>query len=139
MLQFMMFSIYFLCFLLLPPSLWRRLSSVKRCRPSGGSSGTFRGSVEPDLDASSLIFKGLHEFEAQKNHEVNEFRTKMRTFCEERSQERQALPWQRWMEYCFPCDLEPCSSPPQCGSAKSKGTKKIFINVKFEACDVSLL
>lgn len=82
-------------------------------------------------------FSGLHEFEAQKNHEVNEFRTKMRTFCEVKAQERQALPWQQWMEYSFPCDLEPCSSPPVCGSVKSKNTKKIFINVKFEACDVS--
>uniref|UniRef100_A0A8C9X1X7 phosphatidylinositol-4,5-bisphosphate 3-kinase n=1 Tax=Sander lucioperca TaxID=283035 RepID=A0A8C9X1X7_SANLU len=87
---------------------------------------------------SLLIGKGLHEFEAQKNHEVNEFRAKMRTFCEEKAQERQMLPWQQWMEYSFPCDLEPCCSPPECGSVKSKNTKKIFINVKFEACDVSL-
>uniref|UniRef100_A0A665UA85 phosphatidylinositol-4,5-bisphosphate 3-kinase n=1 Tax=Echeneis naucrates TaxID=173247 RepID=A0A665UA85_ECHNA len=56
---------------------------------------------------SLLIGKGLHEFEAQKNHEVNEFRSKMRTFCEEKAQERQQLSWQQWMEYSFPCDLEP--------------------------------
>lgn len=74
---------------------------------------------------------GLHEFEAQKNHEVDEFRTKMRSFCEEKAQERQNLPWQQWMEYSFPCDLEPCAG------LKSKNTKKIFINVKFEACEVS--
>uniref|UniRef100_A0A8C2XBB4 phosphatidylinositol-4,5-bisphosphate 3-kinase n=1 Tax=Cyclopterus lumpus TaxID=8103 RepID=A0A8C2XBB4_CYCLU len=61
---------------------------------------------------SLLIGKGLHEFEAQKNHEVNEFRTKMRMFCEEKAQERQMLPWQQWMKYSFPCDLEPCCSPP---------------------------
>ncbi|XP_044067521.1 phosphatidylinositol 4,5-bisphosphate 3-kinase catalytic subunit delta isoform isoform X3 [Siniperca chuatsi] len=88
---------------------------------------------------SLLIGKGLHEFEAQKNHEVNEFRSKMRTFCEEKAQERQMLPWQQWMEYSFPCDLEPCCSPPECGSVKSKNTKKIFINVKFEACDYIFL
>uniref|UniRef100_A0A8C9X3B0 phosphatidylinositol-4,5-bisphosphate 3-kinase n=1 Tax=Sander lucioperca TaxID=283035 RepID=A0A8C9X3B0_SANLU len=88
---------------------------------------------------SLLIGKGLHEFEAQKNHEVNEFRAKMRTFCEEKAQERQMLPWQQWMEYSFPCDLEPCCSPPECGSVKSKNTKKIFINVKFEACDESFM
>uniref|UniRef100_A0A665UA80 phosphatidylinositol-4,5-bisphosphate 3-kinase n=1 Tax=Echeneis naucrates TaxID=173247 RepID=A0A665UA80_ECHNA len=78
---------------------------------------------------SLLIGKGLHEFEAQKNHEVNEFRSKMRTFCEEKAQERQQLSWQQWMEYSFPCDLEPCCFP--CGSAKSKNTKKIFININF--------
>uniref|UniRef100_A0A665UAK8 phosphatidylinositol-4,5-bisphosphate 3-kinase n=1 Tax=Echeneis naucrates TaxID=173247 RepID=A0A665UAK8_ECHNA len=86
---------------------------------------------------SLLIGKGLHEFEAQKNHEVNEFRSKMRTFCEEKAQERQQLSWQQWMEYSFPCDLEPCCFP--CGSAKSKNTKKIFINIKFEACDESFM
>uniref|UniRef100_A0A7N6FLZ3 phosphatidylinositol-4,5-bisphosphate 3-kinase n=1 Tax=Anabas testudineus TaxID=64144 RepID=A0A7N6FLZ3_ANATE len=70
---------------------------------------------------SLLIGKGLHEFEVQKNHEVNEFRTKMRVFCEEKAQERQRLPWHQWMEYSFPCDLEPCCSP-QCG------------NTEFELC-----
>uniref|UniRef100_A0A8C1FKL3 phosphatidylinositol-4,5-bisphosphate 3-kinase n=1 Tax=Cyprinus carpio carpio TaxID=630221 RepID=A0A8C1FKL3_CYPCA len=59
---------------------------------------------------SLLIGKGLchHEFESQKNHEVNEFRTKMRIFCEEHAQVRQMLPWEPWMEFNFPCDLEPC-------------------------------
>lgn len=80
----------------------------------------------------------MHEFEAQKNNEVNEFRTKMRTFCEEKAQQRQMLPWQRWMEYNFPCQLEPCCSPPSSwAAAKSKSAKKIFINIKFEASDVS--
>lgn len=79
----------------------------------------------------------MHEFEAQKNNEVNEFRTKMRTFCEEKAQQRQALPWHKWMEYNFPCELEPCCSLPSCSGGKSKNAKKIFVNVKFEASDVS--
>lgn len=82
-------------------------------------------------------FSGLHEFEGQKNHEVNDFRMKMRTFCEQKAQERQTLPWQKWMEYSFPCELEPCCSPPDSGSVKSKNAKKLFINVKFEASEVS--
>uniref|UniRef100_A0A8C1NIJ0 phosphatidylinositol-4,5-bisphosphate 3-kinase n=1 Tax=Cyprinus carpio TaxID=7962 RepID=A0A8C1NIJ0_CYPCA len=86
---------------------------------------------------SLLIGKGLchHEFESQKNHEVNEFRTKMRTFCEERAQVRQMLPWDKWMEYNFPCDLEPCSVVAQ--SRKLCSGKKIFVNVKFEGSEVS--
>lgn len=81
----------------------------------------------------------MNEFEAQKNNEVKEFRTRMRSFCEEKAQQRQMLPWQRWMEYNFPCQLEPCCSLPSCwAAAKSKATKKIFINIKFEASDVSL-
>ncbi|TWW56538.1 phosphatidylinositol 4,5-bisphosphate 3-kinase catalytic subunit delta isoform isoform X1 [Takifugu flavidus] len=87
---------------------------------------------------SQLTGKGLHEFEAQKNHEVDEFRAKMRTFCEEKAQERQVLPWLQWMECNFPCELEPCSSPVECGGVKSKNTK-IFINVKFEASDESFM
>uniref|UniRef100_A0AAQ6AEU4 Phosphatidylinositol-4,5-bisphosphate 3-kinase n=1 Tax=Amphiprion ocellaris TaxID=80972 RepID=A0AAQ6AEU4_AMPOC len=86
---------------------------------------------------SQLIGKGLHEFEAQKNHEVNEFRTKMRTFCEEKAQERESLPWQQWMEFSFPCELEPCCAPPESSSVKPKNSKKIFIQIKFESCQVS--
>lgn len=82
---------------------------------------------------------GLHEFDSQKNHEVNEFRAKMRSFCEEKAQDRQRLPWYQWMEYSFSCDLEPCVSLAEPGGIKTKGTKKIFVNVKFEASDVSAL
>uniref|UniRef100_A0A673IWC1 phosphatidylinositol-4,5-bisphosphate 3-kinase n=1 Tax=Sinocyclocheilus rhinocerous TaxID=307959 RepID=A0A673IWC1_9TELE len=87
---------------------------------------------------SLLIGKGLchHEFDSQKNHEVNEFRTKMRTFCEERAQVRQMLPWDQWMEYNFTCDLEPCSVVAQSG--KSCSDKKIFVNVKFEGSELIL-
>uniref|UniRef100_A0A8C7HDB5 phosphatidylinositol-4,5-bisphosphate 3-kinase n=1 Tax=Oncorhynchus kisutch TaxID=8019 RepID=A0A8C7HDB5_ONCKI len=88
---------------------------------------------------SLLIGKGLHEFDSQKNHEVNEFRVKMRSFCEEKAQDRQRLPWYQWMEYSFSCDLEPCVSLAEPGGIKTKGTKKIFVNVKFEASDVSAL
>uniref|UniRef100_A0A673MW62 Phosphatidylinositol 4,5-bisphosphate 3-kinase catalytic subunit delta isoform-like n=1 Tax=Sinocyclocheilus rhinocerous TaxID=307959 RepID=A0A673MW62_9TELE len=85
---------------------------------------------------SLLIGKGHHEFDSQKNHEVNEFRTKMRTFCEERAQVRQMLPWEPWMEFNFPCDLEPCSVVAQSG--KSHSGKKILVNVKFEGSEVTL-
>uniref|UniRef100_A0A667WCE5 phosphatidylinositol-4,5-bisphosphate 3-kinase n=1 Tax=Myripristis murdjan TaxID=586833 RepID=A0A667WCE5_9TELE len=88
---------------------------------------------------SLLIGKGLHDFEAQKNHEVNEFRSKMRSFCEEKALERQLLPWHQWIEYSFPCELEPCSSLPESGNTKSKNTKKIFVNIKFEASDESFM
>lgn len=68
---------------------------------------------------------------------MNEFRTKMRTFCEERAQVRQMLPWYQWMEYNFPCDLEPCSIVAQSG--KSRSVKKILVNVKFEGSEVSVV
>ncbi|XP_037540167.1 phosphatidylinositol 4,5-bisphosphate 3-kinase catalytic subunit delta isoform isoform X2 [Nematolebias whitei] len=98
-----------------------------------------RGEKLINSQISLLIGKGLHEFDAQKNHEVDEFRSKMRTFCEEKAQERQSLPWQQWMEYSYPCDLEPCCSPPVHGGTKLKTNKKLFVNVKFEACDESFM
>uniref|UniRef100_A0A4W4HAI9 phosphatidylinositol-4,5-bisphosphate 3-kinase n=1 Tax=Electrophorus electricus TaxID=8005 RepID=A0A4W4HAI9_ELEEL len=77
---------------------------------------------------SLLIGKGLHEFDTQKNHEVNEFRAKMRSFCEENAQDRQRLPWHQWMKCNFPCDLEPFSMVVQSG--KSCSVKKLLVNVK---------
>uniref|UniRef100_A0A4W4HHG0 Phosphatidylinositol-4,5-bisphosphate 3-kinase n=1 Tax=Electrophorus electricus TaxID=8005 RepID=A0A4W4HHG0_ELEEL len=83
---------------------------------------------------SLLIGKGLHEFDTQKNHEVNEFRAKMRSFCEENAQDRQRLPWHQWMKCNFPCDLEPFSMVVQSG--KSCSVKKLLVNVKFEASEL---
>ncbi|KAK5923526.1 hypothetical protein CgunFtcFv8_000488 [Champsocephalus gunnari] len=120
---------------------WRRISDIQpfMCVLRLVAREGDRVEKLTNTQISWLIGKGLHEFEAQKNHEVNEFRTKMRAFCEEKAQERQMLPWQQWMEYSFPCDLEPCVSPPEYGSVKSKNTKKMFINVMFEASDESFM
>uniref|UniRef100_A0A7N6BPC3 phosphatidylinositol-4,5-bisphosphate 3-kinase n=1 Tax=Anabas testudineus TaxID=64144 RepID=A0A7N6BPC3_ANATE len=90
---------------------------------------------------SLLIGKGLHEFEVQKNHEVNEFRTKMRVFCEEKAQERQRLPWHQWMEYSFPCDLEPSDTEFElCVLMRSALKKKatVFRSVRQEPEDYTL-
>uniref|UniRef100_A0A8C0FZF2 Phosphatidylinositol 4,5-bisphosphate 3-kinase catalytic subunit delta isoform n=1 Tax=Bubo bubo TaxID=30461 RepID=A0A8C0FZF2_BUBBB len=56
---------------------------------------------------SLLIGKGLHEFDSVQDPEVNDFRTKMCQFCEERAAKRQQLSWAAWMEYNFPLQLEP--------------------------------
>uniref|UniRef100_A0A8C5CL03 Phosphatidylinositol-4,5-bisphosphate 3-kinase, catalytic subunit delta n=1 Tax=Gadus morhua TaxID=8049 RepID=A0A8C5CL03_GADMO len=85
---------------------------------------------------SLLIGKGINEFEAQKNHEVSEFRARLRAFCEEKALQQQALPWFQWMECNFPCDLEPCRALPSRGGG-AKAPKKIFINIQFEGSDVS--
>ncbi|MGH0155293.1 UNVERIFIED_CONTAM: hypothetical protein FKN15_047222 [Acipenser sinensis] len=80
---------------------------------------------------------GLHEFDSLKNHEVNEFRSKMRQFCEEKAIDRQRLEWHRWMQSNFPCELEPCSKLPETGCLKSRSAKKLIVNVKFESSDES--
>ncbi|CAL8280638.1 unnamed protein product [Boreogadus saida] len=90
---------------------------------------------------SLLIGKGINEFEAQKNHEVSEFRARLRAFCEEKALQQQALPWFQWMECNFPCDLEPCSALPSrgAGAGGAKAPKKIFINIQFEGSDESFM
>uniref|UniRef100_A0A672UTP9 Phosphatidylinositol 4,5-bisphosphate 3-kinase catalytic subunit delta isoform n=1 Tax=Strigops habroptila TaxID=2489341 RepID=A0A672UTP9_STRHB len=81
---------------------------------------------------SLLIGKGLHEFDSVQDPEVNDFRTKMCQFCEERAAKRQQLSWAAWMEYNFPLQLEPMAKGPGTGPLHIP-TKNIFVNVKFQS------
>uniref|UniRef100_A0A8C2TIZ2 Phosphatidylinositol 4,5-bisphosphate 3-kinase catalytic subunit delta isoform n=1 Tax=Coturnix japonica TaxID=93934 RepID=A0A8C2TIZ2_COTJA len=83
---------------------------------------------------SLLIGKGLHEFDSVQDPEVNDFRTKMCQFCEERAAKRQQLSWAAWMEYNFPLQLEPMAKGLGTGLSHTP-VKNIFVNVKFHfAC-----
>uniref|UniRef100_A0A663LSD0 Phosphatidylinositol 4,5-bisphosphate 3-kinase catalytic subunit delta isoform n=1 Tax=Athene cunicularia TaxID=194338 RepID=A0A663LSD0_ATHCN len=79
---------------------------------------------------SLLIGKGLHEFDSVQDPEVNDFRTKMCQFCEERAAKRQQLSWAAWMEYNFPLQLEPMAKGLGTGPLHNP-TKNIFVNVNF--------
>uniref|UniRef100_A0A674K3M6 Phosphatidylinositol 4,5-bisphosphate 3-kinase catalytic subunit delta isoform n=1 Tax=Terrapene triunguis TaxID=2587831 RepID=A0A674K3M6_9SAUR len=68
---------------------------------------------------SLLIGKGLHEFDSVRDPEVNDFRAKMRQFCEEKAAKRQQLSWMAWMEYNFPLQLEPLAKGPRTGPLRS--------------------
>ncbi|NWI29746.1 PK3CD kinase, partial [Sula dactylatra] len=81
---------------------------------------------------SLLIGKGLHEFDSVQDPEVNDFRTKMCQFCEERAAKRQQLSWAAWMEYNFPLQLEPMAKGLGTGPLHTP-TKNIFVNVKFQS------
>uniref|UniRef100_A0A8B9TUC5 phosphatidylinositol-4,5-bisphosphate 3-kinase n=1 Tax=Anas platyrhynchos TaxID=8839 RepID=A0A8B9TUC5_ANAPL len=81
---------------------------------------------------SLLIGKGLHEFDSMQDPEVNDFRTKMCQFCEERAAKRQQLSWAAWMEYNFPLQLEPMAKGFGTGLLHTP-TKNIFVNVKFQS------
>ncbi|KAM6172991.1 phosphatidylinositol 4,5-bisphosphate 3-kinase catalytic subunit delta isoform [Erethizon dorsatum] len=85
---------------------------------------------------SLLIGKGLHEFDSLRDPEVNDFRAKMRQFCEEAAARRQQLGWEAWLQYSFPLQLEP--------SARSGGpgtllvpNRALLVNVKFEGSEES--
>uniref|UniRef100_A0A8B9TWR1 phosphatidylinositol-4,5-bisphosphate 3-kinase n=1 Tax=Anas platyrhynchos TaxID=8839 RepID=A0A8B9TWR1_ANAPL len=85
---------------------------------------------------SLLIGKGLHEFDSMQDPEVNDFRTKMCQFCEERAAKRQQLSWAAWMEYNFPLQLEPMAKGFGTGLLHTP-TKNIFVNVKFQSGGVN--
>uniref|UniRef100_A0ABM5EKJ9 phosphatidylinositol-4,5-bisphosphate 3-kinase n=1 Tax=Pogona vitticeps TaxID=103695 RepID=A0ABM5EKJ9_9SAUR len=81
---------------------------------------------------SLLIGKGLHEFDSLGDPEVNDFRTQMQQFCEERAARRQQLSWKAWMEYSFPVQLEPVANGLGKKSPLQIPNKNLFVNVKFE-------
>ncbi|XP_069774535.1 phosphatidylinositol 4,5-bisphosphate 3-kinase catalytic subunit delta isoform isoform X2 [Narcine bancroftii] len=86
---------------------------------------------------SLLIGKGLHEFDSVPDSEVNEFRTSMRQFCEEKAGERQRRSWQEWMEYNFPRELEPAPEILNNCVTPKQNARNIVVNVKFQYTEES--
>ncbi|XP_010623888.1 phosphatidylinositol 4,5-bisphosphate 3-kinase catalytic subunit beta isoform isoform X2 [Fukomys damarensis] len=60
-----------------------------------------------DSKIGVLIGKGLHEFDALKDPEVNEFRRKMRKFSEEKIQSLVGLSWIDWLKQTYPPEHDP--------------------------------
>ncbi|XP_017653300.1 phosphatidylinositol 4,5-bisphosphate 3-kinase catalytic subunit delta isoform isoform X5 [Nannospalax galili] len=85
---------------------------------------------------SLLIGKGLHEFDSLRDPEVNDFRTKMRQFCEEAAALRQQLGWEAWLQYSFPLQLEPSARSWGPGTLRVPN-RALLVNVKFEGSEES--
>ncbi|KAM8790111.1 phosphatidylinositol 4,5-bisphosphate 3-kinase catalytic subunit delta isoform [Rhynchonycteris naso] len=85
---------------------------------------------------SLLIGKGLHEFDSLRDPEVNDFRTKMRQFCEEAAARRQQLGWEAWLQYSFPLQLEPSARSWGPGTLRVPN-RALLVNVKFEGSEES--
>ncbi|XP_021518384.1 phosphatidylinositol 4,5-bisphosphate 3-kinase catalytic subunit delta isoform isoform X1 [Meriones unguiculatus] len=85
---------------------------------------------------SLLIGKGLHEFDSLRDPEVNDFRTKMRQFCEEAAAHRQQLGWEEWLQYSFPLQLEPSARSWRAGMLRVTN-RALLVNVKFEGSEDS--
>lgn len=79
---------------------------------------------------------GLHEFDSLRDPEVNDFRTKMRQFCEEAAARRQQLGWEAWLQYSFPLQLEPSARSWGAGTLRVPN-RALLVNVKFEGSEVS--
>ena len=65
-----------------------------------------------DKDVSHLIGKNLGEFDALKNPEINEFRWKMKTLCDEVCKERSEFSWNRKVQYKYPCSVDHSEEMP---------------------------
>ncbi|XP_059547312.1 phosphatidylinositol 4,5-bisphosphate 3-kinase catalytic subunit delta isoform isoform X2 [Myotis daubentonii] len=85
---------------------------------------------------SLLIGKGLHEFDSLRDPEVNDFRVKMRQFCEEAAARRQQLGWEAWLQYSFPLQLEPSARTWGAGTLRVPN-RALLVNVKFEGSEES--
>lgn len=85
---------------------------------------------------SLLIGKGLHEFDSLGDPEVNDFRSKMRQFCEEAAAQRQQLGWEDWLQYSFPLQLEPSARSWGPGTLRVPN-RALLVNVKFEGSEES--
>ncbi|KAM5270442.1 phosphatidylinositol 4,5-bisphosphate 3-kinase catalytic subunit delta isoform 1-T4 [Hipposideros larvatus] len=85
---------------------------------------------------SLLIGKGLHEFDSLRDPEVNDFRAKMRQFCEEAAARRQQLGWEAWLQYSFPLQLEPSARSWGPGTLRVPN-RALLVNVKFEGSEES--
>lgn len=90
----------------------------------------------PQADPAPSCLSGLHEFDSLCDPEVNDFRAKMRQFCEEAAARRQQLGWEAWLQYCFPLQLEPSARTWGAGTLRVPN-RALLVNVKFEGSEVS--
>ncbi|XP_023229587.1 phosphatidylinositol 4,5-bisphosphate 3-kinase catalytic subunit delta isoform-like isoform X2 [Centruroides sculpturatus] len=84
----------------------------------------------------SLIGKGLHEFDALKNPEINDFRWKMRVLCEEISRERENNLWIDKVLYHYPIEVESSSKLPDYLLPRLKDGN-LLLSIKLENSSVS--
>lgn len=94
-----------------------------------------KGERNLDSQIGLLIGKGLHEFAALKNSEVNDFRWKMRVLGDEVALERQKYSWTKKVEYQFPPRLAASAVLPRAIETRLKDGQIVLV-IKFENTEV---
>lgn len=89
-----------------------------------------------DSQIGLLIGKGLLEFAALKNSEVNDFRWKMRVLGDEVAMARQKKCWTEKIHYQFPTRLAPTAAIPKNIECRLKDGNIVLVT-KFENTEVS--
>ncbi|XP_014479292.1 PREDICTED: phosphatidylinositol 4,5-bisphosphate 3-kinase catalytic subunit delta isoform [Dinoponera quadriceps] len=90
-----------------------------------------------DSQIGLLIGKGLHEFAALKNSEVNDFRWKMRLLGDEMALDRQKKSWVEKVQYQFPSRIAPTPAVPKNIESRLKDGNIVLVTIKFENSDTA--
>ena len=88
-----------------------------------------------DSQIGLLIGKGLHEFAALKNSEVNDFRWKMRLLGDDVALSRQKKSWTEKVLYQFPSKIAPIPTIPKTIESRLKDGNIVLVT-KFEKSEV---
>lgn len=88
-----------------------------------------------DSKIGNLIGKGLHEFVALKNSEINDFRWKMRLLGDEVALSRQKRSWTEKMRYQFPSRISSSPTVPKNIESRLKDGNIVLVT-KFENSEV---
>uniref|UniRef100_A0A8C0FLE1 phosphatidylinositol-4,5-bisphosphate 3-kinase n=1 Tax=Bubo bubo TaxID=30461 RepID=A0A8C0FLE1_BUBBB len=89
-----------------------------------------------DSKIGVLIGKGLHEFDALQDPEVNDFRAKMRRISEEKIQSLVGLSWMDWLKHTYPPEQEPVI-PESFQDKLYSGN--LVVAVHFDNCQVGMI
>lgn len=92
--------------------------------------------LELDEQIGQLIGKSLKDFDALCNPEVNEFRYRMRTLCEEIVKTRQCNSWLDKMRYAYPTAVETFEKIPDYFQRRIGDNSCIQVKVSFESASV---
>lgn len=89
-----------------------------------------------DSQIGLLIGKGLHEFAALKNSEVNDFRWKMRILGDEIAAKRKNKSWIEKVLYQYPTRTAPTPKIPKNVESRLKDGNIVLL-IKFESTEVN--
>ncbi|XP_015119435.1 phosphatidylinositol 4,5-bisphosphate 3-kinase catalytic subunit delta isoform [Diachasma alloeum] len=95
-----------------------------------------KGDRNLDAQIGLLIGKGLHEFVALKNSEVNDFRWKMRLLGDEIALARQKQQWEERVHYQYPSRLAQTPAIPKNIESRLKDGNIVLVT-KFENTEVT--
>ncbi|XP_070560385.1 phosphatidylinositol 4,5-bisphosphate 3-kinase catalytic subunit beta isoform-like [Ptychodera flava] len=112
----------------------RRICDVKPFRPVLKLVNKEGNRKEQILNSqiSVLIGKGLHEFDAIKDPEVDDFRKNMRFLAEQIAIERSTQTWEERAMYLYPPEIEPSVELPEHIREAFRSNQHNVVNIKFD-------